>query len=100
MTNLTYSESNWAAILDNELDVGGVKSRDHIINLGAYWKDQIFEYSSGVLSYRGCHFLHNPGTDDDMWSIWKYTYSDGDLTRIEGPLSGAWDSRAALDWGS
>jgi hypothetical protein len=35
---------------------------------------------------------------DDQWEIWKYTYSDGNKVREEGPLPGAWNNRAGLKW--
>ena len=82
-----------------ELNVGGVRSRDHIINLDCYWRDQRFAYSGTEVAYRGVHHFHNTATDEDTWEIWKYTYSSDLIVRIEGPLRGSWDDRASLGWG-
>ena len=79
--------------------VGGLNSRSDIINVDAYWKDIRMEYSDGNLVYKGVHTDHNSATSDTGWEIWKYTWSGDGPTRIEGPLSGAWDNRATLSWG-
>ena len=65
-----------------------------------YWKDQRFDYGSGDLDYKGIHFMHDAGGTDESWHIWKYSWSGGNLVRIEGPLVGTWTGRAALGWGS
>ena len=78
--------------------VGNVHDRSQIIDLGAYWRDIHMEYVAGDLIYRGCHFLHNASTADTNWEIWKYTLVGTDYTRIEGPIRGSWDGRAALGW--
>ena len=68
------------------------------------YADVRFEYSAGNMVYKGFHVTHNAGTDDTGWRINKFTWSavspDGYLVRIEGPLEGAWDDRAALSWGA
>ena len=84
--------------MDDIIKVGGVGDRTSIIGLNAYWRDQQFEYTDSLLTYRGVHYDHNKGDADENWEIWKYTYSSALLVRIEGPLSGAWDDRATLDW--
>lgn len=85
----------------SELDpVGGIRDRSQIINLGGFWRDVRMEYSSGDLIYKGSHWLHDAATSDENWEVWKYTWDGSDLTRIEGPLTGAWDDRAALAWGA
>ncbi len=58
------------------------------------------EYTSNLIDYRGVHITHDAATDDEEWEVWKYTWSGNDCVRIEGPLIGAWDDRATLDWGS
>jgi len=63
-----------------------------------YWKDKRLEYSSGNLVYRGYNTTNKASTSAQDWHIWKYTWSSGDLTRIQGPLVGTWDGRASLDW--
>lgn len=67
-------------------------------SLGARWNDQRFDYTSGDLDYRGANETHNAVITSESWYIWKYTYSGGDLVRIEGPLTGSWDGRASLGW--
>jgi hypothetical protein len=80
------------------LNIGGVRDRSQIINLGSYWKDVRREYSNGVLLYEGKHYKHNAPESDEEWAIWKYTTSNGDV-RVEGPLVGSWTNRTGLDWG-
>ena len=77
---------------------GGVLQRDALVGLHAYWKCKRFAYSGSDLIYMGFHAKAGIGTDDDMWAISKLTYSGNDLIRVEGPLTGAWDDRASLDW--
>lgn len=84
---------------DEIVIVGGISDRGTIVNLGAYWQDVRMEYSSGDLIYRGVHYLHNIETSDEEWEIWKYTWGADGLSRIEGPISAAWDDRATLEWG-
>jgi hypothetical protein len=61
--------------------------------------DTRMEYSGGGdLQYKGVHGTHKAATSNASWLIWKYTWTGSDLTRIEGPLEGAWDNRATLDW--
>lgn len=81
-----------------ELDYGGIKDRETIAVLGAYFRHRKLEYSSGNLVYYGVNFVHKVSTASEDWEIIKYVYSDGNLTDIEGPLKGAWDDRASLDW--
>ena len=66
---------------------------------GHYWKDQRFEFSSGDLIYKGLSTTHKASTSTgNLWWIWKYTWSSGELTRKEGPLNDDWDDRASLAW--
>jgi hypothetical protein len=82
---------------------GTVKTLDEIlpsyVSANDYWHDQRLEYSSGDLIYLGKNTTHKALTSATTWEIWKYTWSSGDCTRIEGPLTGAWDNRASLSWG-
>ena len=57
------------------------------------------EYSDGDLIYLGKHHIHRAATNDSGWSISKFTWSGGNIIRDEGPLKGAWDNRASLNWG-
>jgi hypothetical protein len=60
--------------------------------------DTRMEYSSNDIIYKGIHATHKAATSNASWLIWKYTWSGDDLTRIEGPLEGAWDNRGSLAW--
>ena len=84
--------------MSTPVELAGIRDRMTIAVLGGYWRDQRFEYSSSNIVYKGVHELHNAATTDTGWQVWKYTWTGDDLTRVEGPLSGAWDSRASLDW--
>ena len=66
---------------------------------GSIWKDQRFDYTSGDLDYKGFNTRHKAATTRDDWHIWKYTWTDGNCVRIEGPLIGVWDNRATMAWG-
>jgi hypothetical protein len=79
-------------------DIGGVNTRDQIINLDAYWREERFEYSGGLKVFVGKHHIRNAPTDDDRWEIWKKNYDGDVVTRIEGPLQGSWDGRNSLTW--
>jgi len=69
------------------------------LQAGTHWQDQRFAYSSNNLIYRGLNTTHGAATDAASWSIWKYSYdANENVSRVEGPLTGAWDSRAALGW--
>jgi hypothetical protein len=80
------------------VEVGGIRDRGTIVDLGAYWHDKRTEFIGGYLIYRGTHYNHDTATSNDEWEIWKYAYTDGYLVRIEGPLRGAWDLRSSLGW--
>jgi len=64
-----------------------------------YWKDLRLDWTSGDLDYKGLNTDHDAATDAATWYIWKFTWSGSNPTRIEGPLVGTWDGRAALGWG-
>ena len=65
---------------------------------GHYWKDQRLTYSSGDLVYKALHTTINTATSATTWWIWKYTWTSGDLVRIQGPLVGSVDGQANLGW--
>jgi len=69
------------------------------VDSSTYWKDQRYDYTSGNLDYKGSNVTHDAATDAETWYIWKYTWNGDNVERIEGPLIGAWDNRATLDWG-
>ena len=58
----------------------------------------LFEYSGSDMIYRGINITHKAATSATNWVVWKYTYTTSLLVKIEGPLVGSWDGRAALDW--
>jgi len=63
-----------------------------------YWKDQRFDYTSGSLDYKGMNTTHKADTTATTWYIQKFTWAGDNIVRIEGPLVGSWDGRAALAW--
>jgi hypothetical protein len=80
-------------------DLGGIRDRLTLIVAGGYFDDRRYDYDgSNNLIYRGYALKHKTATSDSEWYIWKYTYTGGNLTRMEGPLTGTWDGRAALSW--
>ena len=62
------------------------------------WLDRRFEWSSGDLAYKGLHLNRGASESDPGWYIWKYTWSNGNPIRIEGPIMGEWNNRASLSW--
>jgi len=85
--------------MPDDLNVGGVRDRGTIVALNAYWKDKQYAYdASGNMIYYGVHYLPNASTADGNWEVWKYTYGTDGITRIQGPVQGAWDNRATLAW--
>jgi hypothetical protein len=62
-------------------------------------KDQRQDYTSGEMDYRGTNAIHKAATTATTWQITKYTWVSSNCTRVEGPLEGSWDGRAALSWG-
>jgi hypothetical protein len=81
-----------------EYILGYIRDRSTIATLGGIWHDQKLEWSSGNLIYYGVHEMHNMPDSDENFEIWKYTWTSGDLTRMEGPLRGSWTGRATLGW--
>ena len=66
----------------------------------AYWEDTLFDFTSGNLDYKGQHTVHKTAEGAATWWIWKYTWTSGNPTRIEGPLVGSWTNRSSLAWGA
>ena len=63
------------------------------------WGSRRFDYTSGNIDYIGKHVTVSADTADDEWNVWKFTYDgSGNMTYMQGPIVGAWDSRAALGW--
>ncbi len=54
------------------------------------------------MKYKGIHATHKALESNANWLIWKYTWEliSGSycLSRIEGPLEGAWNNRDGLAW--
>jgi len=77
-------------------------SRDRLYNavLNTIFHDVRMTYDvDGNVEYIGRTINHKEPTTAETWEIWKLTYDvNGNLTRMEGPLLGAWDNRASLDW--
>ena len=82
--------------------VGGYISEDNpmpVQDSETYWKDAMFDYTSGDLDYKGLSVTHKAATDaGDLWYVWKYTWVGTNPTRIEGPIIGNWDDRAGMAW--
>lgn len=76
----------------------GILDRETQVGLDLYWRIRRFAYSGDDIEYIGCNQKLNAETSANTWAVWKYTYSGGDVSVIEGPITGAWDSRATLDW--
>jgi len=65
------------------------------------WQDRKFEYDANDNPiYIGQSVLHDPSTSTgNNWWILKITYDASDnITKVEGPIAGNWDSRTTLDW--
>ncbi len=63
------------------------------------YKHQIFVYDSdGNVTYIGRHANHKESTASTDWKVWKYTWTSGNCTKIEGWLEGAWDDYSTLAW--
>ena len=85
---------------DGTVNFAGVRDRLTIAVLGAFFHDQRFDWDAdGNLIYRGIRPRHNDPITETDWEIWKFTWSSGNLERLEGPLVGSWDGRAFLGWG-
>jgi len=70
-----------------------------LIQSDGIWGDRLFFYDgSDNLLYVCRHPVHKAATSRTDWYIWKYTFSTDLISRIEGPLRGSVDGRAALDW--
>ena len=65
---------------------------------GDYWHDDISTYVDGNLIYRALNTTHKAATSATTWYIWKYTWTNGERTRREGPLVGSVDGQSDLAW--
>ena len=84
-----------------EYQLGSIRDRMTIAVLSGIWHDTRFDYDEGDnLLYKGVHELHDAAVTAVDWEVWKYTWDTGNCVRIEGPLRGTWDGRAALSWGA
>ena len=77
---------------------GGILDRTAQIGLDLYWRVRRFEYSGGDVKYIGCNEDLKAPTSESTWVVWKYSYTSGDVSLIEGPITGAWDNRATMGW--
>jgi len=65
----------------------------------SFWKVKIMTYdASNNVTYMACNKVQNTATDVATWYIWKFTWSAGNCTMIEGPLVGTKDGQASLGW--
>jgi YD repeat-containing protein len=54
--------------------------------------------SNNNLEYLGSHAINGVSESDPSWHIWKFTWTSGNLTKIHGPMRGAWTNRTNLAW--
>ena len=84
-----------------DYQLGYIRDRQTIAILGGIWHDVRMAYDeANLLIYKGVHETHDSAITNADWEVWKYTYSGTNCVRIEGPLRGTWDGRAALDLGA
>lgn len=63
----------------------------------SYWKLKQFAYDSdGNVEYAGFNTDGSAADGDTDWYVWKYTWSSGNCTKIQGPVEGSWTGRVAL----
>ena len=60
------------------------------------WKEIRLGYVDGDLTYRGTHVMEGISESDPGWYVQKYIYEDSTVTRIRGPVRGAWSNRNNL----
>lgn len=66
---------------------------------GNYWKQERYDYDvNGNAIYIGRHLSATEVEGDTAWWIWKLTWTDGAMTRKQGPITGTWTGRAGLGW--
>jgi hypothetical protein len=66
------------------------------IGTNSYWKDRRMEWNGDDLIYKAYHTSTDANQGDTNWYIYKYTWSSGDLIRLQGPAVGSWTNRASL----
>jgi hypothetical protein len=76
----------------------GILDREAQIGLNLYWRAKRYDYSGCNVTYIGMNRRLGAETTEGTWAVWKLTYSGNKVVFIEGPITGAWDSRATLDW--
>jgi len=65
----------------------------------AHWPEKRFDYDgSGNITYIGRNSTLGASTGSTDWHIFKYTYTDNSIVRIQGAIIAAWDDRATQDW--
>ena len=58
-------------------------------------RDIRFDANDALPDYIGLNSTNGARTTQGDWTVYKFTYSGSDATRIQVAI-GAWDSRAAL----
>jgi hypothetical protein len=72
-----------------------------LISTNQYWGEMRFAYNAAKdVEYSGVAKTRGASTSSgNHWYVKKYTYNaDLNVTRIEGPIEGNWDDRAAMAW--
>lgn len=63
----------------------------------SYWKAKQYDWTSGDLDYMAFNTAIGAADGDATWYVFKFEWSPGgDISRILGPVTGAWSNRAAL----
>lgn len=62
---------------------------------GAGYSDIRFDPNDSAPNYIGKNSTQGIATSDPSWTIYKFTYSGSDVTRIQ-KKTGAWDDRASI----
>lgn len=65
---------------------------------GNYWKESLFDWTSGNLDYMGLNVVLGAAEAAATWYVFKFSWTLGNITRCQGPIVGSWTGRAAMGW--
>lgn len=64
---------------------------------GIQYKEQRLDYDTdGNLTYKGLHLNYGASQSDTNWFVWKFTWTSGNLVRIQGPVITPWSERGNM----
>jgi hypothetical protein len=70
-----------------------------LIQTDGIWQERNFyRDGSGNIEYICRNKRFDALTSDEDWYVWRFYYTGSNLDKIRGPLRGAADDRATLDW--